>query len=103
MHGQKAPSLESASTIGELYLEAMNCQRKILTADRIGALGFLPSKISFEEDIVNIGLHDQIFMLRWVQDNIEAFGGDKADVTIFGLSAGAHSVSLLSISRQHIH
>ncbi|KAG4420223.1 hypothetical protein IFR04_006601 [Cadophora malorum] len=59
---------------------------------RIGALGFLPSKISFEEDIVNIGLHDQIFMLQWVQDNIEAFGGDKNDVTIFGLSAGAHSI-----------
>ncbi|KAK0128999.1 hypothetical protein ONS95_000940 [Cadophora gregata] len=59
---------------------------------RIGALGFLPSKLSFDEDIVNIGLHDQIFMFQWVQDNIEAFGGDKTDVTIFGLSAGAHSI-----------
>lgn len=61
-------------------------------ANRIGALGFLPSKLTFEEDIVNLGLHDQVFLLQWVQDNIEAFGGDKNDVTIFGLSAGAHSV-----------
>ncbi|XMA16453.1 hypothetical protein WAI453_009244 [Rhynchosporium graminicola] len=59
---------------------------------RIGALGFLPSKLTYEEDIVNIGLHDQVFMLQWVQNNIEAFGGDKNDVTIFGLSAGAHSI-----------
>lgn len=59
---------------------------------RIGALGFLPSKLTFEEDIVNLGLHDQVFLLQWVQDNIEAFGGDKNDVTIFGLSAGAHSI-----------
>ena len=60
---------------------------------RIGALGFLPSKLTFEEDIVNLGLHDQVFLLQWVQDNIERFGGNKNDVTIFGLSAGAHSVS----------
>ena len=59
---------------------------------RIGALGFLPSKVTFEEGIVNIGLHDQKFLLQWVQDNIEQFGGDKNDVTIFGLSAGAHSI-----------
>ncbi|TVY59613.1 Lipase, partial [Lachnellula suecica] len=59
---------------------------------RIGALGFLPSKLSFEENIVNLGLHDQVFLLQWVQDNIESFGGDKNDVTTFGLSAGAHSI-----------
>jgi triacylglycerol lipase len=59
---------------------------------RIGALGFLPSKVTFDEEIVNLGLHDQVFLLQWVQANIEHFGGDKNDVTIFGLSAGAHSV-----------
>ncbi|KAH6673300.1 putative extracellular lipase [Halenospora varia] len=59
---------------------------------RIGSLGFLPSSLTFKENIVNIGLHDQVFLLQWVQDNIEAFGGDPEDVTIFGLSAGAHSI-----------
>lgn len=61
---------------------------------RIGALGFLPSKLTFDEDIVNLGLHDQVFLLQWIQENIESFGGDKNDITLFGLSAGAHSVSL---------
>lgn len=66
----------------------------MLTCYRIGALGFLPSKLTFNEGVVNLGLHDQVFLLQWVQDNIAAFGGDASDVTIFGLSAGAHSVSL---------
>lgn len=65
---------------------------------RIGALGFLPSKLTFNEGIVNLGLHDQVFLLQWVQDNIEQFGGDKNDVTIFGLSAGAHSVGIITSS-----
>lgn len=64
----------------------------MLSVPRIGALGFLPSKLTFDEGIVNLGLHDQVFLLQWVQDNIAAFGGDKDDVTIFGLSAGAHSI-----------
>lgn len=64
----------------------------MLMPSRIGALGFLPSQLTFDEDIVNLGLHDQEYLLSWVQDNIEQFGGDKNDVTIFGLSAGAHSV-----------
>ena len=62
---------------------------------RIGALGFLPSTTTAEEGILNLGLHDQILLFKWVQDNIEAFGGDPSQVTLFGLSAGAHSVCRL--------
>lgn len=60
---------------------------------RIGALGFLPSALCATEGILNLGLKDQILMFEWVQENIKQFGGDPNNVTLFGLSAGAHSVS----------
>ena len=46
----------------------------------------------------NVGLMDQNLALRWVQDNIEGFGGDSSKVTLFGESAGATSIGLHSIS-----
>jgi para-nitrobenzyl esterase len=44
------------------------------------------------------GIQDQIAALKWVRDNIGAFGGDPSNVTIFGESAGAHAVGILMSS-----
>lgn len=62
---------------------------------RLGIFGYLaPPGVGAD----NLGLRDQILALRWVQDNIAAFGGDAANVTAFGQSAGAHSVWSLMLS-----
>ncbi|KAL4878220.1 Alpha/Beta hydrolase protein [Aspergillus karnatakaensis] len=59
---------------------------------RIGALGFLPSTVTQKEGLLNLGLRDQVVLFEWVQENISRFGGDPGNVTLFGLSAGAHSI-----------
>ncbi len=72
-------------------------------AYRLGPLGFLAHpELSAEGGGTssNYGLMDQIAALRWVRENIAAFGGDPARVTIAGQSAGGMSVSLLLASPQ---
>lgn len=68
---------------------------------RLGALGFLDfSSFSTAEQPfdTNLGLRDQIEALKWVRANIAAFGGDPADVTLFGESAGGGAVTTLMTS-----
>ncbi len=69
---------------------------------RVGPLGFLAHpELSAESSkgvSGNYGLQDQIAGLKWVQENIAAFGGDPDQVTIFGESAGGISVSMLCAS-----
>ena len=63
---------------------------------RVGIEGFA----QLEGAPANRGLLDQVAALEWVRDNIRAFGGDPAQVTIFGESAGGGSVaSLLAMPR----
>lgn len=66
---------------------------------RLGVLGFLAHPELSQESALgisgNYGLLDQIEALRWVQNNIAAFGGDRTKVTIAGESAGGLSVMYL--------
>ena len=64
---------------------------------RLGALGFLGHRDLADPDglVGNWGIQDQLAALRWVRDNIAAFGGDPGTVTIFGESAGGFSVATL--------
>ncbi|GAA1960875.1 carboxylesterase/lipase family protein [Agromyces allii] len=65
---------------------------------RLGALGYLDftrystGRRAFD---ANLGLRDQVAVLRWVRRNIAAFGGDPTRVTIFGESAGGNAITTL--------
>ena len=69
---------------------------------RLGVFGFFAhpglSKESPHHAAGNYGLADQIMALHWVRDNIKRFGGNPANVTIFGESAGASDVNALIAS-----
>lgn len=69
---------------------------------RSGLFGFLahPALSAESDEAVsgNYGLLDQMAALRWVRDNVAAFGGDPARVTAFGVSAGSASIALLLVS-----
>jgi len=69
---------------------------------RTGVFGFLAhpdlTKESPHHASGNYGLLDQVAVLEWVKRNIASFGGDPANVTIAGESAGSYSVSALTAS-----
>ena len=65
---------------------------------KLGAFGFLSSAEVKSKGVLNAGILDQNFALKWVQKYISRFGGDPDRVTISGESAGAGSVMLHDIA-----
>ena len=61
---------------------------------RLGAIGYLYLNDIYGGD-ANRGVRDQVAAFEWVQENIDAFGGDPENVTVFGESAGAMSIGVL--------
>ena len=99
IHGGALTTGSSAET---MYDGAALARRGVIVVSinyRLGILGYLAHPALSAESRRNIsgnyGLLDQIEALRWVQRNIGAFGGDAANVTIAGESAGALSVMYL--------
>lgn len=83
------------------YLAA-NTGYVVLAANyRLGVLGFLNA--NSPEAPGNMGILDQHMALRWVQENIEAFGGDPSMVTLVGPSAGSQSVNIHILSPMSRH
>ncbi|XP_071477534.1 acetylcholinesterase-like [Diadema antillarum] len=76
-------------TVGDVIVVAINY--------RLGIF----AQFSTEDDVApgNYGMLDQVAALEWIYDNIEAFGGNKDDITIFGESAGSASVSFHLLSK----
>ncbi|KAG0071526.1 hypothetical protein BGZ89_010358 [Linnemannia elongata] len=64
---------------------------------RLGLFGWFENINSWARSVIpgNQAFLDQIFALQWVQANIPSFGGDPTRVTVFGQSAGAHSIRAL--------
>ncbi|XP_076988787.1 carboxylesterase 4A [Tamandua tetradactyla] len=88
----------SASTYDGSQLAAREQVVVVFLQSRLGILGFLSTGDS--EARGNWALLDQLAALRWVQENIAAFGGDPGSVTLFGQSSGAMCVSGLMMSPQ---
>lgn len=83
--------LDKLAAEGKMVVVSMNY--------RLGALGFMPNPAFQVRNASgtfngNYGLEDQRLAMKWVQNNIAAFGGDKTNVTIAGESAGAGSVCM---------
>ena len=97
----------SGSQISYSGANLVQAQRDILMVNinyRLNMYGFMdfssvPGGENFKTAPCN-GLLDQAMALRWVHENIAAFGGDPDNVTIFGQSAGGGSVSILPVLKE---
>ncbi|MGD0830794.1 MAG: carboxylesterase family protein [Terracidiphilus sp.] len=96
---------EGGSASSDLYKDGTLVNHGVLLVTvnyRLGIFGFFAHPALTAESprhaSGNYGLMDQILALQWVRQNIARFGGDPANVTLFGQSAGAEDTSILMTS-----
>ncbi|KAF8868623.1 Alpha/Beta hydrolase protein [Infundibulicybe gibba] len=95
MEGSASMTLPGTGAIydgDDLIREANSGIVAVIIQYRLGVFGFLPGTKVKQGGTLNVGLLDQDFALRWVQEHIHKFNGDPSRVTIWGESAGAGSV-----------
>ena len=83
---------ENLSRSGDVVVVSVN--------HRLNVFGYLDLSVYGEKykDSVNVGIRDIVASLEWIQDNIEGFGGDPGNVTVFGQSGGGAKVLALMTS-----
>jgi para-nitrobenzyl esterase len=90
---------QSGSGGNEVYTGEEIAQKDVVYVSinyRVGIFGFLAYKdVTGEEVTGNFAFMDMIASLQWVRDNIRAFGGDPANVTVAGQSAGSGNIQTL--------
>ena len=86
--GSGADKIYDGSNFAKDGVVLVTCNR------RLGAEGFLYLEELFGDGIGpgNLGMQDLICVLQWVADNIQSFGGDPSNITIFGESGGAAAI-----------
>jgi carboxylesterase type B len=100
IHGggfQEGGSADQRYNMSFIVQESVKMGMPLIAASfncRLGGSGFLPGTSVNKSRVANLGLHDQRMTLRWIKENIAAFGEDASRVTVQGESAGAFSIGV---------
>ncbi|KAJ1355058.1 hypothetical protein KIN20_012185 [Parelaphostrongylus tenuis] len=89
---------DSTTKYGDVNICKYLCTKDVVVVTveyRVGYLGFFSTGDEYCRG--NFGLWDQIFALKWIQENISVFNGDPNNVTVMGQSSGAGNADLLSL------
>lgn len=100
IHGggfQEGGSADQRYNMSFIVQESVKMGKPLIAASfnyRLEGFGFLPGTSVNKSRVANLGLHGKRMALRWIKENIAAFGGDASRVTVQGESAGAFSIGV---------
>jgi para-nitrobenzyl esterase len=93
IHGGRYWTGESDQYAGQ-WLSANGNVVLVTIQYRLNSLGFFATPELADAGSINVGFQDQILAIEWVRNNINNFGGDRKEITLFGESAGGNAALL---------